>query len=118
MAYGKKPMSDNEKKAKLTALRGAHSAATQAMKESISPKKEYKDSPELKKHVKEMSDDALHDFKNDSDKIVDPTHYGNVIGRHISDENIDCGRSDSEYNIDEIDAKLKHLLEQKAKYKG
>jgi len=113
MAYGKK-MTETEKKAKLTALKGAHSMASEAMKKGYS---DYKDSKALKSHVKEMSDDTKIDFKNDSDNIVDPGMDGDVVGRHISDENIDHCETESVYDINEIDAQLKHLLEQKAKYK-
>jgi hypothetical protein len=98
MAYNKKPMSENEKKAKLKVLKDAHGMASKAMSESLSG---VKDSPELKKHVKQMSSESGIDFKGDSDKIVDPQHYGNVIGRHISDENIDCEKEPSVYDIDE-----------------
>lgn len=117
MAYSRKPLSENEKKAKLKVLGEANSMAKKAMSSSMKSYK-YKDSPELKKHTKEMSDESGMDFKEDSDRIVDPTHYGNVVGRHVSDENIDCGVSDSEYNLDELDAKIKKLMEQKAKIKG
>ena len=115
MAYGKKPMSENEKKAKLTALRGANSMAKEAMKSGYS---KYKDSKELKSHVKDISKESGIDFKNDSDNIVDPGMDGDVVGRHVSDENIDHCETESVYDINEIDAQLKHLLEQKSKFKG
>lgn len=111
----KKPMTETEKKAKLTALKDAHKVATGALKDNIS---KFKDSKELKKHTKDMSADIKHDLKNDSDSILDPTRYGNVLGRHVSDENIEESASDSEYNLDEIDAKIKHLMEQKHKLMG
>lgn len=113
MKSQKKPLSDIEKKAKLTALKDANKAATDMMSSHL------KDSKALKSHVKDMSKETNIDFKNDSDEIKDPTHNGNVVGRHISDENIDSQPTDSTYNIDEIDAQLKHLMEQKAKiFKG
>lgn len=95
---------NTEKEAKLKALKSINSSAKEAMSRNL----KKKDSPELKKHVKEMSDDALHDFKDDSDHITDPQMSGNVIGRHISDENEDCGPEDgmSVYDIDERLAKL------------
>lgn len=108
----KKIMTENEKKAKLTALKDANKTASNAMRDNIS---KYKDSKELKTHVKDMSEDTKHDFKNDSDSIIDPTRRGNVVGRHISDENIDESVSDSEYNIDELDARIRELMEQKHK---
>lgn len=115
MAYNKKPMSENEKKAKLTALKDANKTASNAMRDNMTSYGK-KDSPELKKHVKSMSDDSKIDFKNDSESIKDPTHYGNVVGRHISDEDIDCEpESDSKYNIDELDARIRDLMEQKHK---
>lgn len=114
MAYGKK-MTENEKKAKITALKGANSMAKEAMKNGFS---KYKDSKELKSHVKEMSDESGIDFKGDSDKIVDPGMDGDVVGRHISDENIDHCETESVYDINEIDAELKRLMEQKSKIKG
>lgn len=113
--YGKeKKMNPLEKKAKMKALKEANSMAKQAMGEKYS---KYKDSPELKKHTKEMSDESGIDFKGDSDKVVDPTHYGNVIGRHVSDENIDCEPDSSTYNLDELEQRLAHLMEIKKKYK-
>lgn len=115
MAYGKKPMTENEKKAKLSVLKDAHKQASSALKGNLS---KYKDSKELKSHVKDMSKESGIDFKNDSDKIVDPGMDGDVVGRHISDENIDHCDTDSVYDIDEIDARLKSLMAQKAKIKG
>lgn len=113
MALPKKPMTETEKKAKLTALKDANKMAKDAMSSGL------KDSKILKKHVKDMSDESEIDFKNDSDKIEDPTHYGNVIGRHISDENVEEQPTDSSYNIDELDAQIRKLMEQKAKiFKG
>jgi hypothetical protein len=113
MAFSKKPLSDIEKKAKLTALRDANKTATDIMSGNL------KDSKGLKSHVKSMSEEAGIDFKNDSDELKDPTHNGNVVGRHISDENIDKQQNASTYNIDELDAEIKKLLEQKAKiFKG
>lgn len=109
-----KKMTDLEKKAKMTVLKDANSAARKAMQDSVS---KYKDSKELKSHVKDMSEETGIDFKNDSDEIIDPTHNGNVVGRHISDENIDESVSDSEYNIDELEAQIKKLMEQKSKIK-
>ena len=115
MAYGKKPMSDMEKKAKMTALKGANKEASNMMKESMQAY-DKKDSPALKKHVKEMSDDTGIDFKNDSDSIKDPQRYGNVIGRHVSDENIEAEpEPDSVYDIDELDARIRRLMDQKSK---
>jgi cell division septal protein FtsQ len=110
MAYNKKPMTENEKKAKLTALKGAHSAATGAMKESMSS---IKDSPALKKHVAQMSKDTGMNLKNDSDSIADPMHQGNVVGRHISDENDDCEQDG--HSVYDIDARIQELMEQKSR---
>lgn len=114
MAYGKK-MTETEKKAKLVALKGAHSMASEAIKGKYS---KFKDSKELKSHVKDMSKESGIDFKNDSDNIVDPGMDGDVVGRHISDENMDHCESDSVYDLNEIDAQIKHLMEQKSKLKG
>ncbi len=114
MAYGKKPMTDNEKKAKLSVLKDAHKTASSALKDRVY---KYKDSKDLKKHVKDMSDESGIDFKGDSDKIVDPGMDGDVIGRHISDENIDHCDTDSVYDIDEIDARIRDLVAQKEKAK-
>lgn len=106
MAYNKKPMTENEKKAKLTALKGAHSAATGAMKDSLCIQK---DSPQLKKHVKQMSAESGIDWKGDSDTVVDPRHEGDVVGRHISDENDDI-EPNSEMSVDDINAELERLM--------
>lgn len=111
MSYSKKSMTENEKKAKLTVLKDANKQADNMMKSALCG---FKDSSELKKHVKTMSDDSCIDFKNDSDKVEDPTKYGNVTGRHISDENIESrDNSKSVYDLGEIDAQLKKLMEQK-----
>ena len=64
MAYSKKPMTETEKKAKLTALKDAHKTATDVMTQSLYGSK--KDPKALKDHVKDMSDDAMHNFKDDS----------------------------------------------------
>lgn len=114
MAYRKKPMSENEKKAKMSALKGAHSMATEAMKSGL---KIQKDSPELKKSVKRRSDESGIDFKYDSDHIVDPRHEGDVIGDHISDENDDIEPNSemSVYDIDEELARLMKMRDQKRK---
>lgn len=102
----KKPMTENEKKAKLTALKGAHSAASEAMRDSL---KVQKDSPLLKKSVKRRSDESGIDFKGDSDKIVDPRHEGDVIGDHVSDENDDI-EPNSEMSVYDIDEELARLM--------
>jgi hypothetical protein len=115
MAIGKnRPMTETEKKAKLSVLKDAHKQASGMLKDNLS---KYKDSKELKSHTKQMSSDMKHDMKDDSDRIVDPGHDGDVVGRHISDENIDHDETDSVYDIDELDARIKMLLEQKAKIK-
>lgn len=110
----KKPMTETEKKAKLTVLKDAHGQASSALKDKLSG---YKSSKELKSHTKEMSADMKHDLEDDSDHIVDPTHHGNVIGRHVSDEQIECEPSDSDYNLEEIDARIRELVAQKEKAK-
>lgn len=114
MASEKRKMTENEKKAKLTALKGAHSAATDAMKDSL---KIQKDSPELKKSVKRRSDESGIDFKGDSDKIIDPRREGDVIGDHISDENDDIEPNSelSVYDIDEELARLMKIRDQRRK---
>lgn len=106
MAYSKKPMTENEKKAKLTALKGAHSAASGAMKNSLTSQK---DSSQLKKHVSQMSSESGIDWKGDSDSIVDPNHEGDVVGRHISDENRDIDPN-SEMSVDDINEELARLM--------
>lgn len=112
MADSKKPMTENEKKAKLSVLKDANKQASDAIKGKM---QKFKDSKQLKSHVKDMSDEAMYDFKNDSDSIVDPGHDGDVVGRHISDENMDHAGDQSVYDLEEIDARIKSLMEQKAK---
>lgn len=115
MAHPKKPMTENEKKAKLSVLRDVNSHATGAMKSSLS---KYKDSPALKKHTKEMSEDMEHDVADDVENIEDPTHHGNFLGRHVSDEAIDQNEDEaSEYDIDELDARIAELTKLKEKAK-
>jgi len=118
MAFQKKPMTENEKKAKLTALKGAHGEASKHMTQSLYAHNDRKDSKSLKDHVKEMTEDTGIDFKGDSDKIVDPQHEGNVIGRHISDENddIETSADHSGYDpedADSIEARIQQLMKRK-----
>jgi hypothetical protein len=107
MAINKKPMTENEKKAKMAVLKDAHSTASGMMRDAMSGYKNS-DSPQLKSHVKDMSKDSGIDFKNDSDKIVDPRHEGDVVGRHISDENDDV-EPNSEMSVYDINAELERL---------
>lgn len=102
----KRPMTENEKKAKLTALKEAHGMASSALKDNLSGRK---DSSELKKSVKSRSDESGIDFKGDSDSIVDPRHEGDVIGDHISDENDDI-EPNSEMSVYDIDQELARLM--------
>lgn len=113
MAYSNKPLSENEKKAKMTALKSAHSMATDQMKQTITKGNGLKDSGDLKKHVKAMSAESGIDWKGDSDHISDPENQGNVIGRHISDENIDATPDDQ--SVYDIDARIQELMEQKSR---
>ena len=114
MALPKKPMTENEKKAKLIALKGAHKAASDVMSQSLTDRKDPKS---LKDHVKEMSDDAMHNFKDDSDKIVDPEHLGKVMGRQVSFENADSAADDSSVydpnDINSVDERIKKLMSMK-----
>lgn len=107
----KKPMTDSEKKAKLAALGEANSMASKIMKDSLSNAKEPS---YLKKHVKTMSSESGIDFKGDSDHITDPEEEGDVVGRHISDENDEVETTQDLSSYD-IDLKIAKLMEQKAK---
>lgn len=114
MAYSKKPMTDNEKKAKLTALKDAHKAASDVMTQSLTPRKDPKC---LTDHVKQMSKDSGIDFKGDSDKVVDPMHIGRVVGRKVSVENEDTHADDTSVydpnDLDSIEYRLKELMDMK-----
>lgn len=112
-SYNKKPMSESEKKAKLSALKEANSMASGLMKDSLS---RVKDPNYLKKHVKDMSQDSGIDFKGDSDHITDPELEGDVIGRHISDEN-DVVETTQDLSSYDIDAQIEKLMAHKAKFK-
>jgi hypothetical protein len=107
----KKGMSPIEKKAKLAALKGTNDWANDAMKSKMSSI--VKDPKDLKSHVAEMSKESGIDFKGDSDHIEDPQRDGNVVGRHISDENDNCppDRDTSVYDVDlELERLMKHKL--------
>jgi DNA repair ATPase RecN len=116
MALPKKPMTDNEKKAKLTALKGAHKAASDVMTQSLTGRK---DSKSLKDHVAQMSKDEGIDFKGDSDHIIDPQRLGNVVGRHISDENATHAADDQSVydpnDLNSVEARLQELMKMKRK---
>lgn len=102
-------MADLEKQAKLKALKSLNSKAKDSMSKKLN---ECKDTDALKKHVKEMSEETDIDFKNDADKIQDPQHYGNVVGRHITDEDDCC--DDDDLSVYDIDDKLERLMAKKA----
>ncbi len=114
MALPKKPMTENEKKAKLTALKGAHKQASDVMTQSLTDRKDPK---ALKDHVKNMSDESDIDFKGDSDHIVDPQRLGKVIGRQVSFENATHAADDSSVydpnDINSIDAHIERLMKMK-----
>jgi DNA repair ATPase RecN len=115
MAFPKKPMTENEKKAKLTALKDAHKQASDVMTQSLYGSK--KDPKALKDHVKDMSDEAMHGFKNDSDNITDPKRLGKVIGRQVSYENASHSADDQSVydpnDLNSIEERLKELMEMK-----
>ena len=115
MALPKKPMTENEKKAKLTALKDAHKQASDVMTQSLYGSK--KDPKCLKEHVKEMSEDSMHDFKNDSDSITDPKRLGKVAGRQVSFENASHSADDqSAYDpndLNSVEARLEELMKLK-----
>lgn len=114
MAFSKKPMTNNEKKAKLTALKGAHKQASDVMTQSLT---DYKDPKSLKSHVKSMSDEAMHDFKEDSDDIVDPKRLGKVVGRQVSFENASHSADDQSVydpnDLNSVEARLEELMNMK-----
>lgn len=112
MAQKKKEMTENEKKAKLAVLKDANKQASKAMAHSLSSQK---DSKQLKDHVKTESAESKIDWKGDSDHIIDPRREGDVIGRHISDENdeIEPNSEMSVYDINEELARLMKLRDQR-----
>ena len=107
-------MKETEKEAKLKALKSINGVAKKAISGKLS-KKDTKDSPALKKHVKEMSDETDIDFKGDSEHITDPENDGNVVGRHISDEEADCTPDDT--SVYDIDQRLEQLMKKKQSLK-
>lgn len=110
-------MKETEKQAKLKVLKSINSQAKSMMSSKIKKQQDCeKDSPALKKHVKEMSDETDIDFKNDSDSITDPENEGNVVGRHISDENGDC--CDEDLSVYDIDERLEKLMRKKKQAKS
>ena len=110
-------MKDLEKQAKLGVLKNINSQAKKAMSSKLKKKEDCeKDSPALKKHVKEMSDETDIDFKNDSDSITDPENEGNVVGRHISDENGYC--CDEDLSVYDIDERSERLMRKKKQAKS
>lgn len=117
MAIPKKPMTDNEKKAKLTALKDAHKQASDVMTQSLYGSK--KDPKSLKDHVKDMTEDEGIDFKEDSDKIEDPKRLGKVVGRQVSYENATHSADDQSVydpnDLNSIEARLEELMKLKRK---
>lgn len=115
MAFPKKPMTENEKKAKLTALKDANKQASDVMTQSLYGSR--KDPKSLKDHVKDMTDESDIDFKNDSDKVVDPKRLGKVIGREVSFENATHAADDSSVydpnDLNSIEARLQELMKMK-----
>lgn len=107
-------MSENEKKAKLTALKGAHKQASDYMTQSLTG---MKDPKSLKDHVKDMTEESGMDFKNDSDNITDPQRLGKVVGRQVSFENATHAADDSPVydpnDIDSIDEHINRLMKMK-----
>lgn len=115
MAYSKKPMTDNEKKAKLTALKDAHKQASDVMCQSLYGSKE--DPKALKDHVKDMTKDSGIDFKGDSDDITDPKRLGKVIGREVSHENATHSADDQSVydpnDLNSVEARIQELMKMK-----
>lgn len=115
MTMQKKPMSPNEKKAKLTALKDAHKTASDMMTQSLYGSKQ--DPKVLKDHVKDMTKESGIDFKGDSDSIIDPKRLGKVIGREISHENATQAADDSSVydpnDLNSIEARLQELMKMK-----
>lgn len=115
MALPKKPMTDNEKKAKLTALKGAHKAASDVMTQSLYGSKQ--DPKVLKDHVKDMTEESGIDFKEDSDDIIDPKRLGKVIGREVSYENATHSADDQSVydpnDLNSIEERLQELMKMK-----
>lgn len=112
MALPKKPMTPNEKKAKLTALKDANKAATDVMTQSLYGSR--KDPKALKDHVKEMTEESGIDFKGDSDDVVDPKRLGKVIGREVSYENATHAADDQSVydpnDLNSIEARIQELM--------
>jgi len=112
MALPKKPMSETEKKAKLSALKGAHKMASDVMTQSLTDRKDPKS---LKDHVAEMTKDSGIDFKNDSDEVIDPKRLGKVIGRQVSYENATHSADDQSVydpnDLNSIEARLQELMQ-------
>ena len=117
MAISKKPMTENEKKAKLTALKDANKQATDVMTQSLYGSK--KDPKALKDHVKDMTEDEGIDFKEDSNKIKDPKRLGEVVGRQVSYENATHSADDQSVydpnDLNSVEARLEELMKLKRK---
>lgn len=108
----RKSMTENEKKAKLTALKDANKQASDIMKQSLYGSK--KDPKVLKDHVAEMTEDQGYDFKNDSDNVTDPKRLGKVIGREVSRENATHAADDQSVydpnDLNSIDNEINRLM--------
>lgn len=115
MAFPKKPMTSNEKKAKLTALKDAHKQASDVMTQSLYGSK--KDPKVLKDHVKDMTEESGIDFKGDSDDVIDPKRLGKVVGRQVSYENATHAADDQSVydpnDLNSIEERLQELLKMK-----
>lgn len=114
MALPKKPMTEIEKKAKLTALKGANKSATDVMTQSLTDRKDPKS---LKNHVADMTKESAIDFKGDSDNIRDPQHLGKVVGREVSFENATHQADDTSVydpnDLYSVEARIKELMSMK-----
>lgn len=110
----KKEMSPNEKKAKLAALKDAHSMASDAMKEGLSGAKKVSVMSDSKEGLKKGLDMA--------EKIVgEQEDEDSELGEKMEDaqEGFEDQQEESmPMDEDEIDAEIQRLLELKSKLEG
>ena len=109
--FGKKPMSDNDKKAKLAALKGAHSMASDAMKKGLSGAKKVSvmsDSPEGLKKGLDMAEKIVGE-QEDEDSIEGDKMEDAQEGFEDQQE------ASMPMDEEEIDAEIQRLMQLKEK---
>lgn len=111
MFKDKKMMSDNEKKAKLAALKGAHSMASDAMKEGLNGAKKVSvmaDSPEGLKKGLDLAEKVVGEVEDEDSELGEKMEDAQEGYEDQQEESMPMDE-------DEIEAEIQRLMELKAK---